>query len=107
MGVAVEMVRVLAIGVGLLLVVLGNAMPKSQPNSFAGIRTRATLADPANWHETHRLTGLLTMIGGAILVVAALLLPVPVLIWVILACAIVPIVVGLIYSHRLARRQAS
>ena len=107
MGVAVEMVRVLAIGVGLLLVVLGNAMPKSQPNSFAGIRTRTTLADPAIWHETHRLTGLLTMIGGAILVVAALLVPVPVLIWVILACAIVPIVVGLIYSHRLARRQAS
>lgn len=50
---------------------------------------------------------LLTMIGGAILVVTALLVPVPVLIWVILVCAIVPIVTGVIYSHRLARRQAS
>jgi len=107
MGVAVDMVRALAIGVGLLLVVLGNAMPKSQPNSFAGIRTRATLADPAIWQKTHRLTGLLTMIGGAILVVAALLLPVTVLIWVLLACVIVPIATGVIYSHRLARRHAS
>ena len=104
MGVAVEMVRVLAIGVGLLLIVLGNAMPKSQPNSFAGIRTRTTLADPANWQQTHRLAGLLTIIGGVILLVAALLVPVPVLIWMLLACVIVPIAAGAIYSHRLARR---
>ncbi len=104
MGVAVNMVRALAIAVGLLLVALGNAMPKSQPNSFAGIRIRTTLADPANWHETHRLAGLLSMIAGVVLVIAALLLPVPVLIWVILVCMVLPLAVGVVYSRRLARQ---
>jgi uncharacterized membrane protein len=106
-GIAVNMVRALAIGVGLLLVAVGNAMPKSQPNGFAGIRIRTTLADPANWQQTHRLTGLLTIIGGAVLVLVALLVPVPVLIWAILACVIVPLAAGVFYSLRLARRQAS
>ena len=108
MGVSVEMVRGLGVGIGLLLLVLGNAMPKSQPNSFAGIRTRTTLADPANWHETHRVAGLLSMIAGVVLVISAPLVPVTMLILVILACVIVPLATGAIYSQRLAaRRQAS
>ncbi|RYE78717.1 MAG: hypothetical protein EOP19_21130, partial [Hyphomicrobiales bacterium] len=108
MGIEVNMVRALGIGVGLLLIVLGNAMPKSQPNSFAGLRTRTTLADPANWHETHRFTGLLSMIAGVVLVVAALLVPVATLIWCVLACVVLPLAAGLIYSRRLAAaRRAS
>lgn len=103
-GVAVNMVQVLGLALGVLLVVLGNAMPKSQPNSFVGLRLPTTLADAGNWQATHRLTGLLCIIGGIVLIVAALLLPPPVLIWWLLGCVFLPILVGVLYSLRYARQ---
>lgn len=105
-GVAVNMVQVLALGIGALLVVLGNVMPKSQPNSFAGLRLPTTLRDAANWQATHRLTGLLCIVGGVVLVPAALLAPPPGLIAWLLGCVLVPILVGSLYSLNYARRHS-
>jgi uncharacterized membrane protein len=104
-GATVNMVQVLALALGVLLVILGNAMSKSQPNSFAGLRLPSTLNDPANWQATHRLTGLLCIIAGIVLIVAALLLPAPTLVWWLLGCVLVPIVIGVAYSLSYARRQ--
>lgn len=106
-GVAVNMVQVLGLALGVLLVVLGNAMPKSQPNSFAGLRLPTTLNDPANWQATHRLTGLLCIIGGVVLFVAATLLPPSAVIWWLLGCVFAPIAIGVAYSLAYARRHAS
>jgi uncharacterized membrane protein len=104
-GVAVNMVQVLGLALGVLLVVLGNAMPKSQPNSFAGLRLPSTLNDAANWQATHRLTGLLCIISGLVLVAAAALLPPSALIWWLLGCVFAPILIGVVYSLAYAKRQ--
>lgn len=103
-GVPVNMVQVLGFALGALLVVLGNVLPKSQPNSFAGIRLPTTLKDPANWQATHRLTGLLCIISGLVLIVVAALLPAPSLIWWLLGCVFVPILIGVLYSLVYAKR---
>lgn len=103
-GVPVNMVQVLGFALGALLVVLGNVLPKSQPNSFAGIRLPTTLHDPANWQATHRLTGLLCIISGLVLIVVAALLPAPSLIWWLLGCVFVPILIGVVYSLVYAKR---
>ncbi len=103
-GYPISMVQVVSLCIAVLLLLLGNAMPKSQPNSFAGIRIPSTLNDPANWQATHRLTGLLLLVGGVVLAVAAFLVPPgPVLLAVLLAAILVPIVIGVVYSLRLAR----
>ncbi|MGN6486217.1 MAG: SdpI family protein [Devosia sp.] len=104
LGVGVNVVQAIALAMGVLLIVLGNAMPKSQPNSVAGIRIPSTLGDAANWQATHRLTGVLAIAGGAVLFVAALLVPTPVLIWWLLGCIFVPIAIGVGYSLVLAGR---
>ncbi|HWA18511.1 MAG TPA: SdpI family protein [Devosia sp.] len=99
LGYPVDVVRAIVIGLALLEIVLGNALPKSQPNWVAGIRIPTTLNDPANWQATHRLTGLLMMLGGLATFIAALLLSAsgPLLI-AVLAALLVPIVVGTVYS---------
>jgi uncharacterized membrane protein len=104
MGVAVNMVQIIALGIGLLLIVLGNAMPKSQPNSFAGLRIPSTLRDPANWQATHRLTGWLCILGGAVLVAAAILVPIGQLFWWPIAAIAIPIATGTLYSIWMGRR---
>ena len=79
------------LGVGLFLV--GNLMPRVRPNWIVGIRTRATLADPALWMRTHRYFGVLLMLSGVAVLVIAL---------VAVRFAFVSMVVGIIVSGILA-----
>jgi uncharacterized membrane protein len=105
LGVPVDVVRAIVIGLALMEIALGNAMPKSQPNWVAGIRIPTTLTDAANWQATHRLTGLLMIIGGVATFVAALILPAstPLLI-VTLAALFLPLAIGIAYSLAYASR---
>lgn len=105
LGTDVPMTRVLALGLGLLSVVLGNVLPKSQPNAFAGIRLPWTLASPANWAATQRLTGFLMIVAGIGLVLFALTTPNTTgLAIATLAAIILPALAGGIFSYRMARR---
>ena len=61
------------ISVGLLLMVIGNALPKSRPGVFIGIRTPWTITDTDNWIATHRLGGQLTMLAGLVIALSAVL----------------------------------
>lgn len=58
-------------GLGILLIAIGNALPKSRPGFFIGIRTPWALIDTDNWIATHRLGSRTTMAAGAIIVAAA------------------------------------
>lgn len=96
--------RVAAWSVAALLIVLGNLMPKSQPNRYGGIRLKTTLADPANWAATHRFTGLAMMIAGGLLVILTLITgSAPVIFAGVLAAVILPLLLGVFYSWRMAR----
>jgi uncharacterized membrane protein len=64
--------RVVIVGIGLLFIVLGNFLGKVTRNFFVGIRTPWTLASDEVWLRTHRLGGVLFVIGGAIVLVAGL-----------------------------------
>lgn len=106
LGADVPMTRVLALGLGLLSVVIGNVLPKSQPNRFAGIRLPWTLASPVNWTSTHRLTGLLMMVTGVALVLLALgTSNATTLALATIAAMLLPAAVGSITSYRMARRR--
>src|SRR3981081_2785044 len=62
-----DMNRVLRGVYRLLIVVLGNVMPKLPRNGVVGIRTPWTLSDPAVWERTHRLAGYLFMAAGLVI----------------------------------------
>lgn len=60
-------------GLGILLIVVGNSLPKSRPGFFVGIRTPWALTDTNNWVATHRFGSWTMMLGGAIIALAAVL----------------------------------
>ena len=109
-GVALPATLPLA-AVGMLLVVIGNALPKSRPGFFVGIRLPWTLMDEDNWVATHRLAARTTIAGG-VAVVAAALLPLAAATReaVVIAAMVIVIVPPILYSYlhwqRRARRQA-
>ena len=91
----------MAMGFGLLFIVLGNYMPKFRQNSFMGIRVKWTLESEANWNATHRFGGKIWVAGGfaclagAMLPVKAMGAVFPV---VLVTVALAPIVYSYYYS---------
>ncbi|MBW0369755.1 SdpI family protein [Ensifer adhaerens] len=105
LGVDLSMTRVIAFGLGLLSIVVGNVLPKSQPNGLAGIRLPWTLADNANWRATHRLAGLLMVCAGITLALLALVMSTgPALAAATIAALLLPVAIAALYSYHIARR---
>jgi uncharacterized membrane protein len=61
--------NLLLVILGGVLMVIGNALPKSRPGFFVGIRTPWTITDTDVWIATHRLGGKLMMLVGAVFIV--------------------------------------
>jgi len=65
--------RLPLIGVGVLLIIVGNFLPKSRPGFFVGIRTPWAVTNTDNWVATNRFGSRAMMTGGLMIVLAALL----------------------------------
>ena len=88
--------RVVTFCVGLLLVFLGNLLPKVKNNFFMGVRTPWTLSDPDVWNRANRLGGRCFFWFGLALAAGGLLLPEAVNFLLLLAgVAVVVILPGL------------
>ena len=104
LGATVDVRRVIGVGVGLLLLLLGDLMGKVRYNFVFGVRTPWTLADERVWDRTHRMVGPWFMAWGAVVLVASLALGGPGL---AAAAAFGGAAVGLgsvAYSYLVARR---
>lgn len=87
--------------VGLLLIVVGNYLPKCRQNYTVGIKLPWTLHDEDNWDKTHRMAGPLWMAGGAVFILGALLN----WSWLIISVVAAIILVPMIYSFVLYWRK--
>lgn len=58
--------------VGVMLVILGNVMPKTRRNSMLGLRTTFSQKNDSAWKISQRVGGAGLMITGAVMVLAAI-----------------------------------
>ncbi len=91
-------------GVGLLLCLIGNYMHTIKPNYFAGIRLPWTLNNEDNWRKTHLLAGKLWFVGGLVIAILCFLVPDAVAMILFFLLTVVLILVPVIYSYRLYRK---
>ena len=104
--------NIIMVMVGILLVAIGNMLPKSRPGFFVGIRTPWTITDEDNWIATHRLGGKLLMIAGLVVIVIPLL-PLPpgagvaLIVGTILFAALVPVVYSFVFWRRKKKAAAN
>jgi len=66
-----DMVRWVIAATAVLMIVIGNYLPKTRSSFFFGIRTPWTLSSDAAWEKTHRVAGPLFMAAGALGLVGA------------------------------------
>ena len=89
----------MALGFGLMFLLLGNYMPKLRQNSFMGIRVKWTLDNEANWNATHRFAGKLWVAAGLLCMISALL-PGKTMMVVFIASIVLASVAPCVYSYR-------
>lgn len=71
-AVSPDFMRFIGMGVGLLLVLLGNAMPKARKNTVFGLRTKWSMADDEVWRKSQRFGGFSAVALGFVLIVTGI-----------------------------------
>ena len=97
LGVDVPMLNLGVAVVGIVLIFVGNYLPKCKPNYTIGIRIMWTLNSDKNWVATHRFAGKVWFVGGVIVAISALL-PTGILPWVAFAVFAIAALAPMIYS---------
>ena len=97
----IPMEKFIPVLVGLLIMGVGNYLPKCRQNYTSGIKLPWTLYDEDNWNRTHRMAGRLWMVGGAGILISAF--------WggstLLLIMVGMMILVPVIYSYSLYRQK--
>lgn len=92
---------------GILWCILGNYMYNIKPNYFAGFRLPWTLNNEENWRKTHWLAAKLLFGGGLLILTCALVLPKSIMIAAVVAIAFISMIIPIVYSYRMFRKQKS
>ena len=98
--------KLVTAGVGAMLVMVGNQLGKSRSMYMIGLRTPWTLASEEVWIRTHRVGGKLMVLVGLLSIAAALHpLPPAVLMQVMRVLVLAAVLVPVVYSYLLWRRE--
>ena len=71
---AIDMMRIFSLVLGVLLIFLGNVMPKSRKNALFGVRTKWSMSGDEVWRKSQRFGGFASVVAGALLLAAAMFL---------------------------------
>jgi uncharacterized membrane protein len=104
LGLVGDVTRWVVALLGLMMVVLGNYLPRVRSNWWMGVRTPWTLENERVWRDTHRLAGRTFLAGGLVAMLAALLPPAT-RFWVGMGALMVGAMVPVVYSYVLWRRE--
>ena len=89
---------------GILFLGMGYYMPKIKQNYFAGFKLPWTLDNEFNWNATHQLAGKLWTIGGALIILNAILFEAMVLFVIFISIITIMSVIPIAYSFLLFKK---
>ena len=95
--------RLIFLMLSLMMLILGNIMPKATPNRVFGVRIKWTLENEENWTATHRFCGRLWVCVGVLMAVLTMLpfaWTAYAVLALILPAAVAPMVYSYVYSKK-------
>ena len=91
--------KLLFIGVGAVISIIGVYMPFIKPNYFIGVRSPWTLENDEVWKATHKLTGHIWVVSGIILAFIAFGIERQYFFWVFIGLILVIAIIPILYSY--------
>ena len=90
--------KLLFIGIGFIISVLGLFLPSIKPNYFIGVRTPWTLENDRVWKSTHQLAGVIWTISGLLLAIIAFWINKSYFFWTFMGLIMVIALLPILYS---------
>ena len=103
LGFSVPVNTIIPFAAGVLIIVIGNYMPKSKSNFFYGIKTPWTLSSEISWKKTHKLGGILFVLSGILICLSSLFLNGSITSIIVLISIILSVVIIFIASYFFAK----
>lgn len=89
---------------GVLMIVIGNYLPKTRKNYIIGIRLPWTLESDKNWRKTHRLAGKIWVLGGLLLFLNSFVQLY--VYWVFFLTLFFAVIIPSVYSYQLSKSES-
>ena len=89
---------------GVLMIVIGNYLPKTRKNYIIGIRLPWTLENDENWRKTHRLAGKIWVLGGLLLFLNSFVQLY--VYWVFFLTLFFVVIIPSVYSYQLSKSES-
>lgn len=89
---------------GIVMIVIGNYLPKTHRNYIIGIRLPWTLENDENWRKTHRLAGKLWVLGGLLLFLNSFVQLY--VYWVFFLTLFFVVIIPSVYSYQLSKSES-
>ena len=89
---------------GVVMIVIGNYLPKTHRNYIIGIRLPWTLENDGNWRKTHRLAGKIWVLGGLLLFLNSFVQLY--VYWVFFLTLFFVVIIPSVYSYQLSKSES-
>ncbi|WP_172921843.1 SdpI family protein [Streptococcus sp. 4477] len=89
---------------GVVMIVIGNYLPKTHRNYIIGIRLPWTLESDKNWRKTHRLAGKIWVLGGLLLFLNSFVQLY--VYWVFFLTLFFAVIIPSVYSYQLSKSES-
>lgn len=89
---------------GVVMIVIGNYLPKTHRNYIIGIRLPWTLENDENWRKTHRLAGKIWVLGGLLLFLNSFVQLY--VYWVFFLTLLLVVLMPGVYSYQLSKSES-
>lgn len=96
-------ISIVILGISLFLILLGNVLPRTEPNAWGGIRIPPTLESREVWKRTHRFYGKWLVLAG-LLGIPACMLPEAAATLFILPQVLIPTMGAIVYAYWIRHR---
>lgn len=101
----ISIIRYMGIMMGIIILILGNYMPKFKKNNYFGLRIKWSMASDSLWLKSQRFSGFAAIICGVITIITSALLPLSRVLYGVLVLSLIFIITSLIASYIFYRKE--
>lgn len=101
----IDIGKVSCILVGVILIILGNFMPKTKKNHVVGIRVSWSMYNDVTWMKSNRFGAVAMMIAGLLTIVTTTFADSVIALAMLIVYLLAATVITLIYSHKIYKEE--
>lgn len=96
---SVDLMPLINYVISIAFIIIGNFLPKTKRNSFAGVRTSWTQKSDKNWYVANRNAGIAFVVSGILSIIISATIGGTISTFIMLAITLISLLVSYIYSY--------